>query len=110
MHGESSALGYALATQALTKPPKTQVLHLPTGGKRFRPSLEDVLEFAIHDLAVEAKAGWQLRVEQGRRKWQRIQLAAAMRDAIRSEPDTAPEELRQKIDDILSSVSLDTIG
>lgn len=103
VHGESSALGYALATQALKKPPKTQVLHIPTGGKRFRPALEDVLEFAIHDLAVEAKAGWKARVEDGRRKWRRVQLAAAIRDLLRLEP-AAHEELRQEIEDIAASL------
>lgn len=58
LHAESSASGYLIAFTGTTKPPKTQLLHLPVGGKRFRPALEDVIEFAIEELAVTPKDDW----------------------------------------------------
>jgi hypothetical protein len=93
VHGESSALGYLLSWKSLTRPPKLQELHLPVGGRRFRPCLEDVVEFAIGDLGLDAQDDWQQRIEEGRRGWRKIQLAAAMRDLIRD----APEEMRDTI-------------
>lgn len=104
VHAESSALGYLLAWQPWTKPPKVQRLHLPVGGRRFRPALEDVIEFAIHDLAVEPYDGWRTAIQEGRDRWRRVQLAAALRDVIKDDPDTVPDELRRAIDDARRAV------
>jgi hypothetical protein len=64
-------------------------LHLPVGGRRFRPSLEDVLEFLIVERLAEPRDGWQTVVEEHRREWYEIQLKAA----IRRDPDLAREVL-----------------
>lgn len=104
VHAESAALGYGLADTVLTRPPKTQVLHVPTGDRRFRPCLEDVVEFLVNDLHVDTKPGWQQRVNDGRARWLRIQLLAAMRDAIRTDPDGVPELLRAEIDRIVMAL------
>jgi hypothetical protein len=45
--------------------PQVSDLHLPLGGPRFRPCLEDVLQFLI---------------EEGRRTWRRLQTGTVVRD------------------------------
>lgn len=55
-------------------------LHIPVGGHRFRPCLEDVLELAITEFGVQPRAGWQHALHDGRADWRRKQTAAAARD------------------------------
>lgn len=105
VHAESSALGYLHAFTGTMKPPKVQALHIPVGGRRLRPSLEDVIDFAIHDLAVDAKSGASDRIAEGRSRWKRLQVNAAIRDVIKYDPDTAPEELRATIDQAVADVA-----
>lgn len=54
-------------------------LHFPVGGKRFRPCLEDVIEFLIVERLVEARDGHEKVLEVGREGFRRNQLMAAMR-------------------------------
>lgn len=110
VHGENSGLGWVLALQELSKPPKIQFVHLPVGGKRFRPSLEEVIEFAVRELGVDTQEGWETAIHQGLARWNAIQLASAMRDAIREDPNGAPERLRQQIAEITAAMAgeLDT--
>lgn len=99
IHAESSALGYLLAfAQTTTDPPKTQVLHLPVGGRRFRPCMEDVLEFAIIDLGVEADDGWREAVKEGRKRWRDIQLRSTIRDAVFEDPTEGPSDIAAALD------------
>jgi hypothetical protein len=79
--------------------PRLASLHLPVGGVRFRPSLEDVLEFAIRELGVEALSGWEDAIAEGQQRWRWVQLQAAVRDAIRADPG-AVGQLHELIDDI----------
>jgi hypothetical protein len=65
-------------------------LHLPVGGKRFRPALEDVLEFLIDEGIVDAKPYARDVLERERTEFRRLQLKAA----IRRDPDTAAAALR----------------
>lgn len=46
--GESTMLGYAFAT-AGSKPKPLEKVHFPNGGKRFRPSVEDFIEFLAQE-------------------------------------------------------------
>lgn len=105
VHGESSAFGYLHAFTGSLKPPKVQALHIPVGGRRLRPCLEDVVDFAIHDLAVDAKDGASARIAEGQSRWKRLQVNAAMRDVIRHDPDTAPDELRATIEQAVVDVA-----
>lgn len=99
LHAQSNYIGYLLTLKpSRRKLPNVYDLHLPTGGKRFRPCLEDVVEFAIYDLGVDPQEGWQTSVEEGRARWCRVQLAAAIRDAIRADPGGAPGYLKGLID------------
>lgn len=64
-------------------------LHLPVGGRRFRPSLEDVLEFLIDEELVDGKPGWRDILNATREPFRRIQLKAT----IRQQPEAAIEIL-----------------
>lgn len=104
IHAESAALGWLHAYTGSRKPPRVQELHLPVGGKRLRPSLEDVIEFAIQDLAVDAKPDAQRRIEEGRARWRRLQVLAAIRDVVKDDPAGAPEELHAEIQQAVQDV------
>ncbi|MFF0252386.1 hypothetical protein ACFYPW_07830 [Micromonospora zamorensis] len=66
-------------------------IHLPVGGRRFRPALEDVLECLIIEGLVEAKDGWQQLIEQTRREYRLRQIAAV----VRRNTGTAQAELER---------------
>jgi hypothetical protein len=54
-------------------------LHFPVGGKRFRPCLEDIIEFLIVERLVLARDGYEKVIEAGREGFRKNQLMAAMR-------------------------------
>ncbi|HZD73235.1 MAG TPA: hypothetical protein VE776_05010 [Actinomycetota bacterium] len=64
-------------------------LHLPVGGKRFRPCLEDLVEMLIVEGLAAGRAGWESAISEHRAAFLRIQLKAAVRD----DPEAAREEL-----------------
>ncbi len=66
-------------------------LHFPTGGRRFRPALEDLLEFALHELGVDVLDGAATAIGEHRQVWRRRQLAAAVSD----DPFVAKAELER---------------
>jgi len=67
-------------------------MHLPVGplgGRRFRPSLEDIVEMLIVERLVEARKGWHDALDRTRRPFQELQLKAA----VRKYPELAAEAL-----------------
>jgi hypothetical protein len=64
-------------------------MHLPVGGRRFRPTLEDIAEFLIAEKLVQPKDGWKQAVTAGRENFRKKQLRAA----IRRDPETARDAL-----------------
>jgi hypothetical protein len=64
--------------------------HFPVGGRRFRPTLEDIIEFLVLERLVEAHHGWEDAAGEHRSEWDRRQLRAA----VRRDPETAMEQLR----------------
>lgn len=54
-------------------------LHLPVGGRRFRPTLEDLLEFLIVEELVESRGTALNKIEESREKFREKQLRAAIR-------------------------------
>lgn len=60
-------------------------LHFPVGGRRYRPILEDVIEFLVTEQLADGREGWPDVIEAERREYRRIQLRAA----IRRDPETA---------------------
>jgi hypothetical protein len=64
-------------------------LHFPGGDRRYRPILEDVIEFLIVEQLATGRPGWRKAVNGGKKNFHRKQLAAA----IRRDPETAREAL-----------------
>jgi hypothetical protein len=54
-------------------------LHFPVGGRRYRPALEDVIEFLIVERLAEPRPGWKKLLDQSRDEFRRRQLRAAIR-------------------------------
>jgi hypothetical protein len=66
-------------------------LHFPVGGRRFRPTLEDVIEFLIVEELVDRHIGWEDAIEERRSDWEARQLGAA----VRRNPEIAKAALRE---------------
>lgn len=75
------------------------------GADRARPALEDVIEFAVAEFNVDSKAGYEQRLETGRKRWRDRQVKAAIRDLIRDDPIDGPDDLRRAIDVAVESVA-----
>ena len=65
-------------------------LHLPVGGRRFRPTLEDILEFVLCERLVQGRPGWLEAINTSREGFAVKQLRAA----IRRHPVVALQALR----------------
>lgn len=75
----------------VSKPHDLSTIHLPVGGERFRPCLEDFLQLLIADCGVDAVPGWEGAIESGRETWRRRQLKSVVRDI----PNDAVAVLRE---------------
>lgn len=97
VHGENTEFGRLLGQKGPARG-RLEDLHLPVGGIRFRPALEDVIEFLIVDLKFDREKNWRAAVKSGREKWRTTQLAVAVRDS----PDHAAEVLRELGYDVIA--------
>lgn len=70
--------------------PRLSEMHLPVGGHRMRPALEDVLLFMKREFAIETVQGWRSVIEGRLKNWREIQVMSSVRDA----PEAAAEALR----------------
>jgi hypothetical protein len=91
VHAERGTFSALLARSGAKAPHDLASLHVPVGGSRFRPGLEDVLEFLVRECGFDAAEGWETAVVDGRQRWRERQLAALVRDA----PHLAAEALRR---------------
>lgn len=66
-------------------------LHFPVGGRRFRPTVEELIDFLVTEVQVDALPGWTNKVEAGRELFEERQLRAA----IRRRPEWALDQLRK---------------
>ena len=64
-------------------------LHIPVGGHRFRPCVEDVLEFAAEEFGIDTVETWRTAIRAGRESWREKQVATVVRDC----PHRAAEAL-----------------
>lgn len=64
-------------------------LHLPVGGRRYRVSLEDVIEALVAEGILAPLPGWKDALDASRGEFRRTQLRAA----VRRDPSTAAAEL-----------------
>lgn len=69
---------------------KLRDLHFPVGGQRFRPTLEDMIEFIVTENMVEPREGWRDAVVENRARWAEIQV----KTVVRANQDAAAEALR----------------
>lgn len=90
MHAERGAFSHLLSRTGHVRAHDLSSLHLPTGGARFRPGLEDVIQFLITDCKFKSVDGWQGAVDEHRARWRGIQTRAASR----AMPAEAAEALR----------------
>jgi hypothetical protein len=79
VHGQRGALSHLLSKTGHKVPHDMSALHLPTGGARFRPDLEDVIQFLIVDCKFDALDGWRDAVDEARAAWRAIQTRAVTR-------------------------------
>ena len=79
VHGQRGALSHLLSRAGHTSPHDMSALHLPTGGARFRPNLEDVIQFLITDCNFAHLPTWRAAVERERTEWRVIQTRAVVR-------------------------------
>ena len=91
VHGHRGALTHLLSQSGHEKPHDISALHIPVGGARFRPCLEDFIQFLITECKFDAEPGWQHHVAEGRERWRRRQAAAVVRDV----PEEAARVLRE---------------
>jgi hypothetical protein len=96
IHGWSTELN-RIANLADKRPKKTisgnlDNLHFPVGGRRFRPSIEDILEFLVsHSFVSQFHDGGEKFLSESREQWLKLQLKAAISDDI----DTAISTLTE---------------
>lgn len=69
--------GLYLGTERKRRPLRD--LHLPVGGKRFRPTLEDLIDFMVTEEMVIPRPQWRSVVELHRAEWESTQAKAAVR-------------------------------
>lgn len=60
-------------------------LHLPVGGRRYRPTLEDIIEFLITEKLAKPLDGWETAINESRDRFRNKQLRAA----VRRDPESA---------------------
>ncbi|MDL4815980.1 hypothetical protein [Actinomadura opuntiae] len=77
--------------------PQLSDLHFPLGGPRFRPCLEDVLQFLVEEFGIDCEAGWKDAIDEGRRAWRRLQAGVVVRDCP-AEAVRVLEDLGYKIE------------
>lgn len=90
VHAERGAFSALLTEAGVSNPHAMADLHLPVGGSRFRPCLEDFLEFLIDEVGIDRCEHARPAIREGRARWRLKQSAATVRDA----PSQAAEVLR----------------
>jgi hypothetical protein len=90
IHGESSTLNEVWAQTSLNTPKKLEELHIPVGGRRFRPTVEDFIEFLeLESIIPKLKERGTEVLNENRNRWLDLQLKSAVRES----PATAIQEL-----------------
>lgn len=90
IHGTSDEFALIQGLNGETKIRSLEDYHIPVGGKEFRPSLEDFIEF-IHKegLVPKLKDGWLKLIRESQKDW----LQRQVKSAVRSNPEAAIEQL-----------------
>jgi len=89
LHAESVELGWIYGTAGLDLP-RLQEIHFPVGGRRFRPTVEELLEFLNREkLFTDWRQGWDVILDQSLETWNKRQAQAT----VRNNPEVAIEQL-----------------
>jgi hypothetical protein len=91
VHGQRGALSHLLSKAGHPSPHDMAALHLPTGGARFRPNLEDVIQFLIVDCRFDSLSTWRQAVDRERAASRVIQT----RSVVRAMADVAAGQLER---------------
>lgn len=62
------------------KIPRLANFHFPVGGRRFRPSLEEILRVIIEEFGIDRRPTWNEVLDAGHARHLAVQLKAAVRD------------------------------
>ena len=89
VHGAESPVNQLADAMGVAR--RLSGFHWPTGGRRFRPTLEDLVEFMIIEELANHHDGWQDAVEEHRQRWFDLQLGAA----VRRNPQVAQQALAE---------------
>lgn len=90
IHGASEELAYVQGLNGETSIRGLDKFHIPVGGRRFRPSLEDFIEFLWAERLIRGlHDGWRDVLAIHRSAF----LARQLRAAVRSDPATATDQL-----------------
>lgn len=90
IHGASEELAYVQGLNGEVGIRGLEKFHIPVGGRRFRPSLEDFLEFLWAERLIPAMHdGWDDVLVRHRSNW----LALQLRAAVRNDPGSAIAQL-----------------
>lgn len=76
VHAQRGALSHLLSRAGHHAPHDMSKLHLPLGGARFRPCLEDLVQLLVSEFGLDALPGWEQAVFDGRARWRRTQAKA----------------------------------
>lgn len=97
-HAERGSLTHLLSMAQAHRPKSVDSphllsrLHFPVGGERFRPCVEDLIQFVIEECGVDSVKGWNKVVEEGRERWRRIQVRSVVRDLQQEAADVLERE------------------
>lgn len=80
-HGKPALRAQAVLGTAKRAEPQLSDVHFPLGGPRMRPCIEDVLQMLHVEFAIDVEGEFQQVLDEGRARWRRRQLGAAVRDA-----------------------------
>ncbi len=93
IHAERGAITGLLARNNPGHSGELSKLHLPVGGARMRPCLEDLLQLLVEEFRFDSMPDAVKAIENGRVKWRRRQLAAMVRD----DPEEAVRVLKDEL-------------
>lgn len=89
VYGKAEQLQQALNISD-RKRDKPRDFHLPVGNRRFRPCVEDIIEFCVLEKLVKPRHDWQNVLNKSRDAYFQRQLKAA----VKCYPETAAQALR----------------
>jgi hypothetical protein len=85
VHAERGAVSSLLGRTNPDHPGHVSKLHLPVGGTRMRPCLEDFIDMCAYEFRFDLRRDAADALEEGRERWRRRQAGTIVRDA----PDEA---------------------